>query len=118
LLTNLLKLIESQTSLLGTMKELYDRRKTKRTRPSPEEISRSLEAELNEGPGAVTLHAQVKMTLAILLDLGGDINAEELLNRDLMHHWSLLANVLRSLLVRVRYLKKTNNRERSFSDLF
>ena len=45
LLTSLLKqLAESQTSLPSTVKELYDRHKTKRTRPSLEEISRSLQA--------------------------------------------------------------------------
>ena len=45
LLASLLKqLAESQLSLPSTVKELYDRHKTKRTRPSLEEISRSLQA--------------------------------------------------------------------------
>lgn len=45
LLASLLKqLAESQPSLLGTMKDLYKRHKMKRTRPSLEEISRSLQA--------------------------------------------------------------------------
>jgi hypothetical protein len=45
LLASLLKqLAERQLSLPGTVKELYDRHKTKRTRPSIEEISRSLQA--------------------------------------------------------------------------
>jgi hypothetical protein len=45
LLTSLLKqLAESQPSLPGTVKKLYDRHKTKRTRPSLDEISGSLQA--------------------------------------------------------------------------
>ena len=45
LLASLLKqLAESQPSLPSTVKELYNRHKTKRTRPSLEEISRSLQA--------------------------------------------------------------------------
>jgi Cdc6-like AAA superfamily ATPase len=45
LLASLLKqLSESQPSLPVTVKELYDRHKTKRTRPSLDEISRSLQA--------------------------------------------------------------------------
>jgi Cdc6-like AAA superfamily ATPase len=45
LLASLLKqLAESQPSLPGTVKDLYDRHKTKRTRPSLNEISRSLQA--------------------------------------------------------------------------
>ena len=45
LLASLLKqLAESQPSLPGTVKDLYDRHKTKQTRPSLEEISRSLQA--------------------------------------------------------------------------
>ena len=45
LLASLLKqLAEGQPSLLGTVKELYDLHKTKRTRPSLDEISRSLQA--------------------------------------------------------------------------
>ncbi|KAH6705255.1 ankyrin repeat-containing domain protein [Leptodontidium sp. MPI-SDFR-AT-0119] len=45
LLASLLKqLAESQPSLPGTVKELYNQHKTKRTRPSLEEISRSLQA--------------------------------------------------------------------------
>jgi hypothetical protein len=45
LLASLLKqLAESQRSLPGTVKELYDQHKTKRTRPSLDEISRSLNA--------------------------------------------------------------------------
>jgi hypothetical protein len=45
LLASLLKqLAESQPSLPSTVKELYDRHRTKRTRPSLEEISRSLRA--------------------------------------------------------------------------
>ncbi|KAH8598551.1 hypothetical protein B0O99DRAFT_457043, partial [Bisporella sp. PMI_857] len=45
LLASLLKqLAESQPSLPSTVKELYDRHKMKRTRPSLEEISRSLQA--------------------------------------------------------------------------
>jgi Cdc6-like AAA superfamily ATPase len=45
LLTSLLKqLSESQPSLPGTVKDLYNRHKTKRTRPSLDEISRSLQA--------------------------------------------------------------------------
>jgi len=45
LLASLLKqLAESQLSLPATVKELYDRHKTKRTRPPLDEISRSLEA--------------------------------------------------------------------------
>ena len=45
LLTSLLKqLAESQPSLPVAVKELYDRHKTKRTRPSLDEISRSLQA--------------------------------------------------------------------------
>ncbi|KAH7403164.1 hypothetical protein BKA64DRAFT_442605 [Cadophora sp. MPI-SDFR-AT-0126] len=45
LLVSLLKqLAESQPSLPGTVKDLYDRHKTKRIRPSPDEISRSLQA--------------------------------------------------------------------------
>ncbi|CZR69583.1 uncharacterized protein PAC_19483 [Phialocephala subalpina] len=44
LLASLLKqLAENQQSLPGTVKELYDRYKTKRTRPSLDEISRSLQ---------------------------------------------------------------------------
>ena len=44
LLTSLLKqLAEGQPSLPGTVKELYDLHKTKRTRPSLDEISRSLQ---------------------------------------------------------------------------
>lgn len=44
LLASLLKqLAEWQPSLPGSVKELYDRHKTKRTRPSLDEISRSLE---------------------------------------------------------------------------
>ncbi|KAF4613399.1 hypothetical protein G7Y89_g15488 [Cudoniella acicularis] len=44
LLASLLKqLAESQQSLPDTVKELYDRHKTKRTRPSLDEISRSLQ---------------------------------------------------------------------------
>lgn len=44
LLASLLKqLAESQQSLPGTVKELYDRHKTKQTRPSLDEISRSLQ---------------------------------------------------------------------------
>jgi hypothetical protein len=44
LLTSLLKqLSKSHQSLPVTIKELYDRHKTKQTRPSPEEISRSLQ---------------------------------------------------------------------------
>jgi hypothetical protein len=45
LLANLLKqLAESQPSLPSTVKDLYDRHKAKRTRPSLDEISRSLQA--------------------------------------------------------------------------
>jgi NACHT domain len=45
LLVSLLKqLAESQSSPPGTVKDLYDRHKTKRTRPSLGEISRSLQA--------------------------------------------------------------------------
>jgi len=45
LLASLLKqLAESQPSLPSTVKDLYDRYKTKRTRPSLEEISRALQA--------------------------------------------------------------------------
>ncbi|KAH8650278.1 hypothetical protein BGZ60DRAFT_335142, partial [Tricladium varicosporioides] len=45
LLTSLLKqLAESQSSLPVAVKELYERHKTKQTRPSLEEISRSLQA--------------------------------------------------------------------------
>ena len=45
LLASLLKqLAESQSSLPGTVKELYDRHKTKQTRPSLDEISRTLQA--------------------------------------------------------------------------
>lgn len=45
LLASLLKqLAESQPSLPSTVKDLYDRHKTKRTQPSLEEISRSLQA--------------------------------------------------------------------------
>jgi hypothetical protein len=44
LLASLIKqLAESQPSLPGTVTELYDRHKTKRTRPSLDEISRSLQ---------------------------------------------------------------------------
>jgi hypothetical protein len=44
LLASLLKqLAESQQSLPGTVKELHDRHKTKQTRPSLDEISRSLQ---------------------------------------------------------------------------
>jgi Cdc6-like AAA superfamily ATPase len=45
LLASLLKqLAESQPSLPGNVKDLYDRHKTERTRPSLDEISRSLQA--------------------------------------------------------------------------
>jgi hypothetical protein len=45
LLASLLKqLAENQPSLPGTVKEIYDQHKTKRTRPSLEEVSRSLQA--------------------------------------------------------------------------
>ena len=44
LLVSLLKqLAESQQSLLGTVKELYDRHNSKRTRPSLDEVSGSLQ---------------------------------------------------------------------------
>lgn len=45
LLASLLKqLAESQPSLPGSVKDLYDRHKTKRTRPSPREVSDTLQA--------------------------------------------------------------------------
>ena len=48
LLGSLLKqLAETQPSLPSTVKELYERHKTKRTRPSPEEISRCLQAVIS-----------------------------------------------------------------------
>ena len=53
LLASLLKqLAEGQPSLPGTVKELHDLHKTKRTRPSLDEISRSLQA-------VTTLHSRV-----------------------------------------------------------
>jgi Cdc6-like AAA superfamily ATPase len=53
LLTSLLKqLAESQPSLPATVKELYDRHKTKRTRPPLDEITRSLQT-------VITLYSRV-----------------------------------------------------------
>ena len=53
LLASLLKqLAESQPSLPDTVKDLYDRHKTKRTRPSLNEISRSLQV-------VTTIHSRV-----------------------------------------------------------
>jgi hypothetical protein len=83
LLASLLKqLAESQPSLPSTMKELYNRHKTKRTRPSLEEISRSLQA-------VTTLYSRVFLIVDALDECQVSNNCRK---RFLLEIFSLQAN--------------------------
>ncbi|KAH8687250.1 hypothetical protein BGZ60DRAFT_438813, partial [Tricladium varicosporioides] len=99
LLASLLKqLAESQPSLLGTVKDLYNRHKTKRTRPSIDEISRSLQA-------VTTLYSRVFIIVDALdeCQVSGDCRM-----RFLLEIFNLQTKCQVSLFVTSRFIPEIN----------